>query len=38
MDFKMPETNPEYAYYIFIAIIATISFSMFIYFKKKKML
>lgn len=38
MNFKMPETDPAIAYYIFILIVTTISISMILYFKKKKLL
>lgn len=38
MNFKMPETKPAIAYYIFMASILFIIISMIAYFKKKKML
>ncbi len=38
MNFKMPETDPAIAYYIFMGIVSTISISIIVYFKKKKML
>jgi len=38
MNFKMPETDPAIAYYIFMFIVASISLSLIAYFKKKKLL